>query len=836
MLNKNKHSLKSVIRKIFAAFLLVSIAITLALLITRFSFREMMGTVEELSEPNEKLTILNSLFEEITTLDQLQRAEAIQNPHKPYNTFLDQSASLNHMIDSLKTLPWDTSQLNKLDEMKTVLSERNKLFFSYLKVKAKILDNREFAVQLDTLAAILQSDKLTIDSTITTQKRTTTTFLPDTTPLKKSEKRSLLKNLFNKKKKTTPVDTPMIRVREELSFLVDTTAITKQNEALAEIEKIMREMETDQRSQRRRLQQQELELIHANSLFINKLLSILHIVEKEELQQIREKNAHAVTVMNQSMSRITMLMLGFFVAAALLVYLIWLDVTKSNYYKEALEKARDEAEQLSQIKQRFLANMSHEIRTPLQSIIGFAEQLKQKNGNKQEEVEAIYSSSEHLLHIVNEVLDYSRISSGNFTLAKEKFRLNTLIREVESAMRVQAERKNLAFVLDLEKASEYTLTGDPFRLRQILYNLLGNAIKFTHRGFIKLSVRTIEEDEYVRCVFEVIDTGIGINKDDLDNIFNHFEQADTSISQQYGGTGLGLTIVKSLVDAQEGMLEVSSEPGVGSCFHVELKYEKAAAAYVNKIQYGKSIQIASSFKGKVLLVDDDPLILRLCSLILHKNKISHHVFSSATEALQHEPDPEVSHIFLDIRMPDINGVDLCKALRKKYHSSTRFIALTAHVLPEEKNSIIKQGFDTILQKPFHEGELLNLFGVNVSAPFNEPEEQPNLSMLRKMTMGDEALFQSIISQFIDETIDDLQKLKENIRQQNSKALREIVHKMAGRFAQLGMTSFAARLQTLEKQLVAGQKLEGLSNDFLHVMRKTNEIVTQIRLTNIEQLN
>jgi signal transduction histidine kinase/FixJ family two-component response regulator len=831
---QSKHNLRSVIRKILAAFLLVSVAIALALAIARFSFRELMGTVEELSKPNEKLTLLNNLFEEITTLDQVQRTEALENPHKPYNTFINQSVTINAMIDSLKILPWDTAQLNRLEEMKTILGDRDKLFFSYLKVKADLQDNREFSVQLDTLAAILQNEDLAIDSSIiTTQKKTTTTYLRDSTPLPKEQQRSLLKKIFSKKKKN-PVDTPRIKVQEELSVMVDTLAYARQNDAIREIEKIMRDIEVDQRNQRKKLQRQELELIHANSQFINRLLSVLHDVENEELQQMRSTNGHAVTVMNQSISRISILMLVFFVAAALLVYLIWIDISKSNYYKEQLEQARDEAEQLTKIKQRFLANMSHEIRTPLQSIIGFAEQLKQKSHSPQEEVEAIYSSSEHLLQIVNEVLDYSRISSGNLTLAHEKFRLLTLIKEVESAMRIQAERKKLTFVLDNEKSSDFVVLGDPFRVRQVLYNIIGNAIKFTQRGFIKLSVKTIDEGQQLLCSFEIIDTGIGIEKEEIEKIFNQFEQANTSITKHYGGTGLGLTIVKSLVTAMGGTLELNSEPGIGSSFRVELRFEKAPAGSIHKLQRIKPS--ANIFQGKVMVVDDDTLILRLCSLILKKNNVDFITFSQAQSLLHQPADPAVTHIFLDIRMPEINGIELCRALRKTYRTSTRFIALTAHVMPEERENLLTEGFDAVLAKPFHESELLDALGITPQKKEEVPDDLPNLSLLKNMTMGDEVLFQSIIAQFIEETLEDLIRMKESLSEENARTLREVVHKMAGRFAQLGMRSLAEKLHSLEKQLVAGATIAQVADETTPVMKKVDEMVIQIRLTALDQLN
>lgn len=835
MQSSNKHNSRSVIRKILAAFVLVSVAIALALAITRFSFRELQSTVDELSEPNEKLTLLNRLFEEITTLDQLQRAEAIANPRKPQNTFLDQSITINTMIDTLKQLSWDTAQLDKLEEMKTILTKRNSLFLSYLKVKADLLENRQFSVQLDTLSAILQDEELAMDSSIvTTQKKTTTTYLPDTTSNKKSQQRSLLKKLFSKKKKNIP-DTPRIKVQEELSVKVDTLAYARQNTAIQEIEKIMREIELDQRKQRKKLQQQELELIHANGQFINQLLNVLHDVENEELQRMRANNDHAVTVMSQSISRIGLVMLGFFLAAALLVYLIWVDISRSNYYKEQLEQARDEAEQLGQIKQRFLANMSHEIRTPLQSIIGFAEQLKQKTTGTQEEVEAIYSSSEHLLQIVNEVLDYSRIASGSLTLAHEKFSLLTLIKEVESAMRVQAEQKNLTFILNVGKNADFNLVGDPFRIRQILYNVIGNAIKFTHRGFVKLSLKTVDEGTHALCQFEVIDTGVGIQKEEINKIFNQFEQANTSITKNYGGTGLGLTIVKSLVNVMEGQLDLTSEPGIGSSFRIDLRFEKAPAAMLPKEKL-ISAQPGSSFSGKVMVVDDDMLILQLCSLILKKNKVSFVISANSQSILEQGVDTEITHIFLDIRMPGLNGIELCKLLRQKYHPSTRFIALTAHVLPEEREGLLQAGFNTVLAKPFRERELLRVLGLTRHPENKTYDDNPDLSILRQMTMGDETLFQSIVTQFVDETMSDVGKIKELREEENVEALREVVHKMCGRFAQLGMRSLAGRLNSLERQLVAGATCGAISAELSDIAERADEIIAHIKLTTAEQLN
>lgn len=822
---------RSVIRKILAAFLLAFVAVILAQSITRFSFRELLDTVKELSEPNEKLSLLNTVFQEITTLDQTQRAEAITHPDKPYDSFLNQSANVNGLIDSLTRMPWDSSQRHRLKKMKDILGERNKLFFSYLKVKAEMLNNRQFSVQLDTLSAILTDDKMAIDSSlITTEKKTITTYLPDTTRIGKKEHRSVLKQIFSKKKKE-PLDTPKIRVEEQYSVKVDTLAVARQNDALLQVEKIMRELDQEQHTQRKKLERQELELIHANSLFINQLLNILHDVENEELQHMRHTNSDAVAVMNQSISRTNLLLLSFLLAAAFFVYLIYIDVTRSNYYKAQLEEARDKAEELSQIKQRFLANMSHEIRTPLQSIIGFAEQLRQSGKNQREAAEAIHSSSEHLLHIVNEVLDYSRISSGNFTLEKERFKLLALTREVESAMRMQAERKSLALVLDSEQASEYILLGDSFRLRQILYNLLGNAIKFTNRGFIKMTVKTREEADRVHCTFEITDTGIGIFPEELEKIFNQFEQANAQISRNYGGTGLGLTIVKSLVDAQHGTLDVSSKAGFGSTFTVDIAFEKCDSVPDDHLQV-PATPASQQFYGKVMIVDDDPLILRLCSLILDKNLISHYTFQDPDECLAMPTDDHITHILLDIRMPSINGVELCHALRKTYGKDIVFVALTAHVLKEERDSILREGFDAVLSKPFHEGDLLNILKLEDGTRKRGVPPMPDLSVLRQMTLHDESLFQSVLSQFLEETGRDVDVLSGLLASPDIIKLREVVHRLSGRLSQTGFTSLGEEFHNMEAEIVAGKTFPELADDVARAKQRVDDLVSRLKVASV----
>jgi len=835
---KDKLHPNSVKRKVAAGFGLFFVAILIALGITRFGFQEMLTTVNQLSEPNPKLNSLNQLFQDITRLDQLQRADAIKNPRKPYDAFLSQSKSMVDKIDSLRLLPWDTAQHKRLLTMKNILNKRNRLFISYLKLRSDLINNTKMSYRLDTLSRIIESEKIKLDTNVvTTEKRVVTTYKKDSV-IEQKDERSRIAKLFGKKKKLA--DTAKFEIEEAVSLTIDTLSVARQNKALEEVGKIMIDLDQEQREENRRLLEKELALINTNSLFITQLLGILHEVENEELAKMHANNNHAIDVVRENVSRIAILLLVFSIGAAVLVYLIWVDIARSNFYKDQLERAKERAEELSKIKQRFLANMSHEIRTPLQSIIGFSEQLKHDQGTHSEAVDAIHSSSEHLLHIVNEVLDYSRISSGNFNFVKEPFTLFTLVREVESAMKIQAERKKLTLLLDLENATDHKLVGDHFRLRQVLYNLIGNAIKFTANGYVKITVKTLEERGRIRCTFDIADTGIGIRKEDLKRIFNQFEQASSFITSNFGGTGLGLTIVKSLVEAQGGTLSVNSVPGEGSTFTVNIGYDQQHADDVSKTVV--SLPEPTQKVGKVLVVDDDSMILKLCSLILKKNDLVFKTYNDAGKLIHQDPDPEVTHILMDIRMPHINGVELCHALRKKYKPETILVALTAHVFSQEKEQLLKEGFNRILTKPFREEELLNIFGLRPKPQKQNVSKETNghtlldLSMLRKITMGDEALLQSILLQFQEETAGDVGRLATALESKNIGSVREVVHKLAGRVGQMGGTELSTELHDIENDIVDGATLDMLFSRVTEVKSKVSALLDSIREYTFQQSN
>jgi signal transduction histidine kinase/CheY-like chemotaxis protein/HPt (histidine-containing phosphotransfer) domain-containing protein len=794
--------------KIIAAFVLACVAIALAVGTTYIGFNSLLDQVDELTVPNDKLRSLNNLFEQITRLDQQQRADAIRNPGKSYRAILQESKQLTATLDTLIAMPWNnTRQPGRLEAMKRVVAKRDYLLLEYLRLRSEFISNKKFTQQLDSLSLILAVNQQ-LDSLISTNqnKTTTTTYIPE-------EKRNFFSRLFGSKKKETLNGS--IEIKEETLTKVDTLAIARQQGAREEVERIMKRLDEDQRLQTQEMMQRELRLINTNVALINQLLSILREVEKEELALFESKNAEAGLLVNKSVERISIIIAIFFLMAAALVFLMLIDLSRSNYYRLQLTQAKEEAERLSLVKQRFLANMSHEIRTPLQSILGFSEQLNSQKNNT-EAILAIQHSSEHLLHIVDEVLDYSRIESGQFVLDKSAIWLDELVDEVATVVTIQARQKNSDLTIEIDQI-ESPVLGDAFRLKQVFYNLLGNAIKFTAAGTITFSTRILEQtDTHIKIEFRISDTGKGIPKEEQEIIFNQFEQGGKSIHRQYGGAGLGLSIVKKIIDLQQGTIKVESEVGTGTTFSILITFEKTEAPVVSPIQQTKP----TTFAGHVWLVDDDPLILKLCTLILEKNKVAYTALQSSLRMLEQKLNAN-DVVFLDIRMPEINGVDLCKQLRVRV-PELYIVALTAHLLPDERKFIVESGFNRILPKPFRENEFMDALHQIQSTT---QQTEVNLSELEKMTHGDKVLMNSIVEEFIEETHKNILQLEKRMLDKDAAGAREIIHQLAGRVGQFGARPLMKELQRIEQMLVVGTPL--------HTIHELPPVLHQVKQLQLE---
>ncbi len=371
----------------------------------------------------------------------------------------------------------------------------------------------------------------------------------------------------------------------------------------------------------------------------------------------------------------------------------------SKQQKELL-RSKEIAESSSKAKTHFLSVMSHEIRTPLNTVIGLSNVLQNKNLQKEEKdnIDLIHFSSNNLLAIVNDILDWSKIESGKLELEKISVDLKKLLENVMASGHFLARKKNLDFISEIDGKLPKWLKTDSTRLTQILNNLIGNAVKFTEKGYIKLDARVLhEKHEMVTIEFKISDTGIGMTSAQEKHIFESFSQADLATTRKYGGTGLGLTISQKMVQLMGGEIKVSSQLNVGSSFQFQLNLPISEPP-------AKEVKIENSsvLEGKsILIVDDNQLNILVAQKFLNNWSIKHDKAYNGLEAVNKVAENNYDLILMDLSMPEMDGFESTIEIRRRGYTKLPIIALTASALLDDREKIYRSGMNDLLNKPFN---------------------------------------------------------------------------------------------------------------------------------------
>lgn len=805
---QKKGFVKATKGKVILALFLACFALFIAWSISKVVFQEMLITVNGVSAPSQRLNLVNAISRKISSLDQQQKKQALKTPGN-YNKLFKESLQLRKMLDSLANLyPEDTVQVMRLKIIKTLLVERDKRFLDYLRVRTSLVNNQSFSSQVKDLNKLVSKASSGDSTVLATEERTsTTTFSPE-----EEKPRSFFGKLFGKKKEEQNKSFTIISERK---IKRDTIALSTEEAIAKSVESSLKNIEKEQMQRNNSFLNREATLANANGVLISQMLALLTKVENEVVNQIDTSALRAKEVVNSGITRITLVMIVFFLITVVLLWLILTDITRSNKYRQDLEIAKDEAEYHGQAKQRFLANMSHEIRTPLQSIIGYSELLVNEPQYNKHHVRAISQSSEHLLQIVNEVLDYNRIISGKFTFDARPFSMPELLNEVISVIRPQADAKSLALVVNFDVNRMSMVEGDGFRLKQILLNLLGNAIKFTESGKITFSVEYKVRRNQAYFTFTVTDTGVGMSEADTKVVFNEFEQSKSvqrEVSNQ-DGAGLGLTIVKALVENQNGRIYLKSKIGKGTVFTVFLAFNLCEV--VNKPENKEVLNVRLP-SGSVWIIDDDPLILNLCEIIFSNNQIPFKSFRSPLDVIEEPISVDLSYILMDMRMPEMDGIELCKLLRDKITTPVEIIAMTAQVLPSEQGDILSKGFDALLMKPFKKQDLLDVVSDRLEI---------NLDSLKMMTLNDPVLLENVIQGFCQDCKEDQEQVIVAIDVKDWETVTLIIHRLAGRIGQIGISELAVALRQVELKLrEEDADQESLIKDISDLLKHINIVV------------
>ncbi|MFN3016127.1 ATP-binding protein [Vibrio coralliilyticus] len=391
-------------------------------------------------------------------------------------------------------------------------------------------------------------------------------------------------------------------------------------------------------------------------------------------------------------------------------------------YQQIIE-SKEKAEIANVKKSEFLANMSHEIRTPMNGIVGVAELLKETKPNEVQRnyVDILLTSSHTLLDIINDILDFSKIEAGHFELDPTKFDLKSLIQQQANEYSIRAKQQELFFDCNIDPAVPQEIEADSVRLKQVINNLIGNALKFTHRGYVELNIKLLENETGNQLQFEVKDTGIGIAKDKLDSIFDKFQQADGSTARQYGGTGLGLAISQKIVELMGGKLQVTSEVDLGSSFYFSIPIDTPSTAIGGIVQSSPNLvefpassgtqmkKLSPKYKTglKVLVVEDTRVNQQVIQVMLNLLGLEVDIANNGVEALEYCQQNEVDAILMDCHMPVMDGYEATQKIRQLegWAAYVPIIAVTANVIKEDRERCFEIGMNGFLSKPVKPKEI-----------------------------------------------------------------------------------------------------------------------------------
>ena len=481
---------------------------------------------------------------------------------------------------------------------------------------------------------------------------------------------------------------------------------------LDDVENFYRNLLEKQRGNHKLLNENERTILKLNEQILQNIKLLFHEFSEREhqLQQarkavLRDRTRHSLQVIGTSGK------INFLINIISLIIIILLMIRLYNAYHKIVKANKLAAEQVI-VKSRFFTSISHEMRTPLNAILGTTEQLKSTPLNTEQSAMAnlLETSSSMLLGAVNEILDFSRMETGKFSLSKTPFYYKSTLQDIVAATKVLASQKGLELILNQEDTPDLLLTGDPYRLKQIMVNLIANAVKFTDQGKITVEVRTRKNNPgHILLIIQVIDTGIGISEKELPFIFDEFSQVINNKRMDWQkGSGLGLPICKKLIDLHHGKIAVHSEPGKGTTFQLEIPYVIAEPESL-KPEENPALK-TDIFRGiHLLVVDDVNMNLLVIKMIFNKLDISFDTATNGIDALAAFEKNNYDLVLTDIEMPGMDGIELTKKIRAHHDAKkcrTPIIAITGQISPESHEHYITSGLNDYLIKPYKESELI----------------------------------------------------------------------------------------------------------------------------------
>lgn len=570
------------------------------------------------------------------------------------------------------------------------------------------------------------------------------------------------------------------------------------------------------------------------------------VVLINKIESIRKKNLAITTVVidksGKKAQRFSILLIVFvLIAAAGLFWYIISIITKQISLIRQLNISEKKVKEAATLKEKFMANMSHEIRTPMNAVLGFANLLKQKNRDNEleEYIQSIQRSGQNLLRIINDILDLSKIEAGMMRLESAPFNIRELVLSIEIMFKNEASEKEIKLSTSVAESIPEWLEGDATRLAQILVNLVGNALKFTDAGSIVIQISNLGiMGDIIKTGVTVSDTGIGIDKEKIEHIFDRFQQAEDSVTRKYGGTGLGLSIVKDLVLMQHGSIEAKSEIGNGTTFIIAIPYKISVG--VSQPDFPKEISLnnQANFANKSILVaEDNEINQSLIKHIFSNWQLKFDLAGNGMEVLALLHQNKYDLILMDIQMPEMDGYTTTKKIRNHLQLSIPIIAMTAHVLYGEKEKCLSVGMNAYISKPIIEPQLYQLIVkyTNAELPITHPTKESvnasvyqyqyiNLGYMKEVSNGNCNYEKAVTEQFIEAIPLDLKAMENAWQLKSIEALKQLAHNMKTTISIMGLTEILQHdLDILEYNNLDE---ETFNLTFLHLQEICNASVSE----------
>jgi signal transduction histidine kinase/FixJ family two-component response regulator len=778
--------------------MLLAVIIATAVIATGYlaykSLSKIVNTVQQEANPDYQLFLIKDIAADLANLENVVRLYVLTNDEQNLAPYMELNNRVTERLNDLK--------ITSSSEYSVLVNNFYKLAVEKLQIWQDVLNLHKSSRGMDTGFTRIYSklEYTDVDTVITETKE-----------------RGFLGGLFGKEKvmvDTLPADPEIDTIASEtkqrgflkgifggVNKVKTDTILVEKNLERTEIKDEIQNLESLITAKDAQINILESKLIERNGEIGEKLNQLILRRENFEAENRLIKTAEA-----DQLAQLTYKRMAAFSAAAMLLLLVVIFMLfnyqrKSRSYQRALQNAKLEAERLASAKEQFAANVSHELRTPVNAIYSLSEQLHQQSGEGQikNQLAILASSASHLRSIINDTLDFSKIQTKKLKIDSVHFSPVSVFEEVINIQNIEAAKKGISLKYNPVHPLPDALIGDPLRLKQILINLVGNAIKFTETGEVVLEVRsTNETEDKVNLDFFVKDTGIGISAENIDSIFDEFVQLENVGGKKYSGTGLGLSIVKKLVEMQDGKITLESEPNKGTVVFVSIPCLKGDP---EQIELNESVipDIPENFRSSsVLIADDEEFNRYVIKNIFNKWGVRYDEAADGEEAVKMALVKKYDIILLDVRMPRKNGFEAAREIIKADPEAT-IVSVTASDRKVDREACIKAGMKNFLLKPFSENDLFNvLFPLyNHSITIRQEQSDIDPDELEKLGNGDPQFLKEMILLFIKTTEEGLCKIKEAVDAKDLETITETAHRMAAPSKHINAHDLYEKLKKLE---------------------------------------